>query len=283
MKKITLIFAFMLALAGAAAQSMYVHKTDGNVYEFKVSDVDSINFAASTTDDFHYTVTYMPNGGEGEAVVDTVLYGFPYGFRPVNLFEKDGYHSFEWNTKADGTGIYYLSTDTLSMLTRNIVVYPKWYATAGELDADGYEYIDLGLTSGTKWATWNYGATAVGKIGSYVIGSDQDSKSKRPTQAQAQELIDECDWLLRSGAYIVKSKINNNVLILPLSGCQIQKVVSGSLSWVTSSKGLRGYYWTKDSFSSQGFTYFYALGFDFSVRKLSSDYSYKYNVRYVKK
>lgn len=283
MKKITLIFAFMLAVAGAAAQSMYVHKTDGNVYEFKVSDVDSINFAASTTDDYLFTVTYMPNGGEGEAVVDTVLYGFPYAFRPCNLFEKDGYLSFEWNTKADGTGIYYLSTDTLSMLTRNIVVYPKWYATAGELDTDGYEYIDLGLTSGTKWATWNYGATAVGKIGSYVTGSDQDSKSKRPTQAQAQELIDECDWLLRSDAYIVKSKINNNVLILPLSGYQSQKVVSGSLSWVTGGKGRVGYYWTKDSFSSQGFTYFYALGFDFSVRKLSSDYSYKYNVRYVKK
>ena len=139
MKKLTLVFAFMLAVAGAAAQSMYVHKTDGNVYEFKVSDVDSINFAASTTDDYLFTVTYMPNGGEGEAVVDTVLYGFPCAFRPCNLFEKDGYHSFEWNTKADGTGIYYLSTDTLSMLTRNIVVYPKWYATAGELDADGYE------------------------------------------------------------------------------------------------------------------------------------------------
>jgi hypothetical protein len=283
MKKITLVFAFMLAVAGAVAQSMYVHKTDGNVYEFKVSDVDSINFAASTTDDFHYTVTYMPNGGEGKAVVDTVLYGFPYAFRPVDLFEKEGYHSFEWNLKADGTGRYYLSTDTLPMLTRNIVVYPKWYATAGELDTDGYEYIDLGLTSGTKWATWDYGATAVGKIGSYVIGGDQDSKSKRPTQAQAQELIDECDWLLRSDAYIVKSKINNNVLILPLSGYQSQKVVSGRLSWVTGGKGLWGHYWTKDSFSSQGFTYFYALDLNFSVRKLSSATDYKYNVRYVKK
>ena len=149
---------------------------------------------------------------------------------------------------------------------------------------NGYEYVDLGLTSGTKWATWNYGATAVGKIGSYVTGGDdQASKSKRPTQAQAQELIDECDWLLRSDVYIVKSKINNNVLILPLSGYQSQEVVSGSLRWVTKGEGRVGYYWTKDSFSSQGFTYFYALRFDFSVRKLSSDYSYKYNVRYVKK
>ncbi|MBO5720266.1 MAG: hypothetical protein J6R61_01875, partial [Bacteroidales bacterium] len=242
-----------------------------------------INFAASTTDDFHYTVTYMPNGGEGEAVVDTVLYGFPYGFRPCNLFEKDGYLSFEWNLKADGTGINYLTTDTLPMLTRNIVVYPKRYATSGELDADGYEYVDLCLTSGTKWATWNYGATAVGKIGSYVTGGDQASMSKRPTQAQAQELIDECDWLLRSDAYIVKSKINNNGLILPLSGYQREVVVSGSLRWVTKGVGLSGYYWTKDSFSNQGFTYFYALGFNFNVRKLYSDYSYKYNVRYVKK
>ena len=258
MKKLTLVFAFMLAVAGAAAQSMYVHKTDGNVYEFKVSDVDSINFAASTTDDFHYTVTYMPNGGEGEAVVDTVLYGFPCGFRPCNLFEKDGYHSFEWNTKADGTGIYYLSTDTLSMLTRNIVVYPKWYATAGELDTDGYEYIDLGLTSGTKWATRDYGATAVGEKGTKVAGSNY--VQGRPTKAQAQELIDECDWLLRSGGWVVKSKINNNILFLPHAN-----------------------FWTCDSFNNSGFTWYYYLYASVSKYYISSTYGEKYSVRYVKK
>ena len=258
MKKLTLVFAFMLAVAGAAAQSMYVHKTDGNVYEFKVSDVDSINFAASTTDDFHYTVTYMPNGGEGGAVVDTVLYGFPYGFRPVNLFEKDGYHSFEWNTKADGTGIYYLTTDTLPMLTRNIVVYPKWYATAGELDTDGYEYIDLGLTSGTKWATWDYGATAVGEKGTKVAESKY--VQGRPTKAQAQELIDECDWLLRSGGWVVKSKINNNVLFLP-----------------------HAEFWTCDSYNNSGFTWYYYLYASVSKYYIRSIYGKNYSVRYVKK
>ena len=279
MKKLTLVFAFMLAVAGAAAQSMYVHKTDGNVYEFKVSDVDSINFAASTTDDFHYTVTYMPNGGEGEAVVDTVLYGFPYGFRPFNLFEKDGYHSFEWNLKADGTGIYYLSTDTLSMLTRNIVVYPKWYATAGELDADGYEYIDLGLTSGTKWATWNYGATAVGELGSLVTGDK--FVARRPTEAQAQELIDECDWLLRSGGFLVKSKINNNALFLPFSG-----YASPNTNYITG-RGKAGCFWTTKKVDAT-FGYTYATlcigkSTSYRINSSSDNYGYEYNVRYVKK
>lgn len=283
MKKLTLVFAFMLAVAGAAAQSMYVHKTDGNVYEFNVSDVDSINFAASTTDDFHYTVTYMPNGGEGEAVVDTVLYGFPYGFRPCNLFEKDGYLSFEWNLKADGTGIYYLTTDTLPMLTRNIVVYPKWYATAGELDTNGYEYIDLGLTSGTKWATWDYGAKAVGGAGSFVKGSESISGGVKPTQAQAQELIDECDWLLRSGGWVVKSKINNNVLFLPFSGYQREEVVSGSLCWVTKGKGISCGFWTKDSHTGYNGTYYYYLNIIRSSFKISNSYDKKYIVRFVKK
>lgn len=231
MKKLTLVFAFMLAVAGAAAQSMYVHKTDGNVYEFKVSDVDSINFAASTTDDYLFTVTYMPNGGDGEAVVDTVLYGFPYAFRPVNLFEKEGHHSFEWNLKADGTGRYYSATETLPMLTRDIVVYAHWYATAGELDTNGYEYIDLGLTSGTKWATWDYGAKSVGEAGSFVQGHESISGGEKPTKAQAQELIDECDWLLRLGGWVVKSKINNNVLFLPFSGYQMLIIISDRHIW----------------------------------------------------
>ena len=145
-------------------------------------------------------------------------------------------------------------------------------------------YVDLGLTSGTKWATWDYGATAVGEIGSYVSCNDQNSKSKRPTQAQAQELIDECDWLLRSGGWVVKSKINNNVLFLSFSGYQRQEVVSGSLMWVTNGKGISCGFWTKDSITyANGNTSYYLLNISIGSFKISSSVSYKRIVRYVKK
>ena len=72
----TFLTLFAFAVGMTMAQSMYVHKTDGNVYEFKVSDADNVELAAPPTDDhYFYTITYMPNGGEGEVVVDTVFYG----------------------------------------------------------------------------------------------------------------------------------------------------------------------------------------------------------------
>ena len=75
MKRMTFLTLFAFAVGMTMAQSMYVHKIGGDVYEFKLSDVDSINFVASATDRYLYTITYMPNGGEGEVVVDTVFSG----------------------------------------------------------------------------------------------------------------------------------------------------------------------------------------------------------------
>ena len=167
MKKLTLVFAFMLAVAGAAAQSMYVHKTDGNVYEFKVSDVDSINFAASTTDDYLYTVTYMPNGTVGDMIIDTVRYGRNYTFRE-QLYVK------EWNTRADGSGAGFTPKETIP-LTRNLILYailPDGYGVE-----NGYYYVDLGLPSGLKWATCNVGATAAGRAGNYYAWGETEPKT----------------------------------------------------------------------------------------------------------
>ena len=168
MKKLTLVFAFMLAVAGAAAQSMYVHKTDGNVYEFKVSDVDSINFAASTTDDYLFTVTYMPNGGEGEVVVDTVFYGDSYSIRDYVIYTKEGYDLESWNTSSDGNGFTFKIGRVINSVTRNITLYAHWL--------DAREYVDLGLPSGLKWATCNVGATKPEEYGNYYAWGETEPK-----------------------------------------------------------------------------------------------------------
>lgn len=171
MKKITLIFAFMLAVAGTAAQSMYVHKTDGNVYEFKVSDVDSINFAASTTDDYLYTITYMPNGGEGEVVIDTVVYGDSYTIRGYGLYTKDDdYYINGWNTEPNGSGVDFAVERVINGVTRDITLYAQWIFNI-------HDYVDLGLPSGLKWATCNVGATKPEEYGNYYAWGETEPKT----------------------------------------------------------------------------------------------------------
>ena len=173
MKKITLVFAFMLAVAGAAAQSMYVHKTDGNVYEFKVSDVDSINFAASTSDDYFYTVTYIPNGGEGEVMIDTVCYGAEYTVINGNLiFSNDGSYCDTWNTKSDGTGASYIPTESITIM-KHITLYAQWNSCTGV--ENGYGYVDLGLS--VKWATCNIGAFTPESFGNYYAWGEAATKN----------------------------------------------------------------------------------------------------------
>ncbi len=178
MKKLTLVFAFMLAVAGAAAQSMYVHKTDGNVYEFKVSDVDSINFAASTTDDYLYTITYMPNGGIGEMVVDTVVYGDSYTIRGYGLYTKDDYYINGWNTEPNGSGVDFAVGRVINGVTRNITLYAQWTMIIPITGTESeHVWVDLGLPSGTKWATCNVGATKPEEYGNYYAWGETSTKS----------------------------------------------------------------------------------------------------------
>ncbi len=173
MKKITLVFAFMLAVAGAAAQSMYVHKTDGNVYEFKVSDVDSINFAASTTDDYLYTVTYMPNGGEGEVMIDTIFYADSYTIKKVH--SKENFYLVKWNTQSNGGGFDFNIGKEIKSLTRNITLYAQWQECTNPEEEP--EWVDLGLPSGLKWMTCNFGATKPEEYGSYYAWGALEPKT----------------------------------------------------------------------------------------------------------
>lgn len=45
------------------------------------------------------------------------------------------------------------------------------------INANGHAYVDLGLPSGTLWATMNIGATAVGQMGGYYSWGETSTKS----------------------------------------------------------------------------------------------------------
>ena len=164
--------------AGADGQdgdSMFQSVTQdaANVY-FTLADGTVITIAkgGGEADDggYIFTITYMPNGGEGEVVIDTVYYAYAYTLRNTALFSKSGFYIAMWNTKPDGTGVDYCCERKLISITRNITFYAKWVQ-------EGVPYVvDLGLS--VKWATCNVGATSSEEYGDYYAWGETEPKSK---------------------------------------------------------------------------------------------------------
>lgn len=106
-------------------------------------------------------------------------------------------------------------------------------ATAGgqtascEVTVEGEEpaYVDLGLSSGTLWATRNAGASSVEEVGTYYTWSEHmDVGEGRavPTKDQLQELISGCTYTSSTykgvNGVLLTSKANSQTLFIPLGG-----------------------------------------------------------------
>lgn len=162
----------------------------------------------------------------------------------------------------------------------------KATCTVTVADANGHAYVDLGLTSGTLWATMNVGATSPSDYGSYFAWGETTTKStytssnytyssnpstlpidkdaarvnwggawKMPTKAQFSELKSECTWtwstLSGNYGYTVSSKKNSNYIFLPAAGSKGTSVSSAASS---------GFYWSSELYSTNS-TYAYYLYF----------------------
>lgn len=184
-------------------------------------------------------------------------------------------------------------------LTPNTTYYVKAYATNSEGTSYSevvsfttletpveYEYVDLGLPSGLKWATHNIGATTPVEYGHYYAWGEVVTKEtyteancltyfeqmddisgnaqydaatvnwggewRMPTRTEMQELIDNCTWTLTTQngvyGYKVASKVNSNFIFLPAAGYR----EGASLR----DAGYNGYYWSSTPY---GNTYAYYL------------------------
>lgn len=142
--------------------------------------------------------------------------------------------------------------------------------------ADLYEYVDLGLPSGVKWAAYNVGAGAPHEYGDYYAWGEIETKTsytekncstygktmsdirgnaqydvarakwggtwRLPTKAECEELIDEenCtwEWTTQSGVNGCKvtSKVNGNSIFLPAAGYRNGTSINDTES--------RGNYWS---------------------------------------
>ena len=122
-----------------------------------------------------YSIYFNANGGVGEMQAfeqeENTIFTIP-----ENAFTRDDYEFIAWNTQADGTGASYSVNDVLT-ITSDITLYAQWKYIYQETGiSNGYAYVDLGLSSGTLWATCNVGAENPEEYGDYFAWGETEAK-----------------------------------------------------------------------------------------------------------
>ena len=114
-------------------------------------------------------------------------------------------------------------------------------------------YTDLGLPSGTKWK--NFNAT-----GYYTFDHAKERFGRRiPTQAQWEELVEECQWTWKGNGYTIKGP-NGNSIFLPADGYRTCKGKENGI-------GYCGCYWSSTLYYSSDDTDT-AVYFDFDINEI---------------
>ena len=253
--------------------------------------------------------TYATDGGA--EITERGLY---YGTNP-NPSETD--NKVVWENETAWI------TNVLIDLTPNTTYYVKAYATneAGTSYSEvmtfttletpvEYEYVDLGLPSGLKWATCNIGANSPEEYGNYyawgevltkdeytqansltygkqmddISGTQYDAATanwggdwRMPTHTEMTELSNKCTWEWTTQNGVEGYKVtgpNSNYIFLPAAG------YFNGASFNSGSCGY-SYYWSSTTDSNAGIAY--RLRFDSGSHNLSnSSRDYGYSVRPVR-
>ena len=149
---------------GQNGDSMFQSVTqDENYVYFTLSDGTVIKIAKGndnnqSNDDFIFTITYDPNGGEGVMPLDTFWYGIS---QPLEYctFEKKGYHCTHWNTTADGTGVSYQQGKALT-IDKDITLYAQWdFADFSVSDSTQVIFAQGNLQYNSSTQTWRFART----------------------------------------------------------------------------------------------------------------------------
>ena len=216
-------------------------------------------------------------------------------------------------TDGNGTGAF---TSQLTNLTHSTTYYMRAYATNSEGTSygeqkyfttlsdgmiNGHQYVDLGLSSGLKWATCNVGADNPEEYGNYYAWGETETKAeytqdnsvtfgqqlndisgnaqydaaaanwggswRMPTRDEIRELIYNCSWTPETQNGVDGFKVtgsNGNYIFIPASGYR-----DGTSSYIYGEC----YYWssTPHQYSSD---YSYILYSDYEYQ--SEDMNYRY-------
>ena len=119
----------------------------------------------------------------------------------------------------------------------------------------GQTYVDLGLSSGTRWSNKN-------ESGYWAYSEAHSSfHFSLPSEEQFSELIAECNWTWTGAGYRVTGP-NGNSIYLPAEGVNDDKASSYCHTPPTKDTG---YYWSSESFETDrdsGYQYTTGLYFD---------------------
>lgn len=118
-----------------------------------------------------YTVTFNSNGGAGTMADQTFTEDEAQALTP-NTFTYEGHTFASWNTVQDGSGTSYTDGQAITA-TADMTLYAQWTAVPQR-----HEYVDLGLPSGTLWATCNVGANAPEESGDYFAWGETAPKEE---------------------------------------------------------------------------------------------------------
>ena len=155
-------------------------------------------------------------------------------------------------------------------------------ATTGSIN--GHDYVDLGLPSGTKWATCNVGATTPEGYGGYYAWGETTTKTeytaensltynqsfnnisgnvtydaaranwgstwRMPTKVEMEELLNNCTWTWTTQNGVNGMRVigpNGNSIFLPAAGYYYQTL--------NTEITYQGFYWSSTPFDSFGNAY----------------------------
>ena len=216
-------------------------------------------------------------------------------------------------TDGNGTGAF---TSQLTNLTHSTTYYirayainsegtsygeQKYFSTLSDGMINGHQYVDLGLSSGLKWATCNVGADSPEDYGNYYAWGETETKAeytednsvtygqqlndisgnaqydaaaanwggswRMPTRDEITELMYNCSWTPETQNGVDGFKVtgsNGNYIFIPASGYR-----DGSSSYIYGEC----YYWssTPHQYSND---YSYILYSDYEYQ--SEDMNYRY-------
>ena len=143
----------------------YVYFTllDGTVLQVKKID-------EQPNSEFIYTITYLPNGGQGAMPVDTFSCGV-YTEVKYSSYTKEGYLFDGWNTEVDGSGYAYAPGTTITVV-KNFVFYAQWKEkpafTGGEFSVSATKKVAFSLGNlqyHPKNDTWRFAEKQTDYIG----------------------------------------------------------------------------------------------------------------------
>ena len=236
------------AMAGTSYALQY--NQGKNEYEFVVtkSGNDCIDVKGAPRNSY---IVMFPNGKETAVLEGIKRDGTVMG---INFIKE-----IEANT------LYYKQGD-------NGALPMPWFKIS-DGPSDQYEYVDLGLPSGVKWATHNVGATSPEGKGDYYAWGEVDTKKpytienyihknvdlgdisgkekydaatanwggkwRMPTQTEMQELRDNCTWTSTTvngiTGYKITSNKNSNSIFLPGAGVYKEGIGGNACYYWTST------------------------------------------------